>query len=48
MMDSWESFFREKSSRRASAAAAQSIFRWSAASLALLLLVAGVLRAIDI
>jgi hypothetical protein len=46
-MDSWESFFRVKSSRRASAATIQPIYRWSAASVGLLLLVTGLLRVID-
>ena len=47
-MDTWESFFREKSSRRAAAAASQPLSRWSAATAGLLLLVMGLLRAIGL
>lgn len=47
-MDTWESFFREKSIRRASAASMRSAACWSIGGLALLGLVTGILTALDL
>ena len=48
MMDTWESFFREKSHRRATASPARAIAGWTLATLALLALVVGVVALIDL
>ena len=48
MDHSWEDFFREKSGRRANAAAIQPVLGWSGAGVGLLLLVVALLRAIDL
>jgi len=42
-MDAWDTFFREKSRRRAKAAAWRSVATWSLGALAFLALVAGLL-----
>jgi hypothetical protein len=46
-MDTWESFFREKSRRRAAAAWLRPILGWLLAALALLALVVGLLALVN-
>jgi hypothetical protein len=46
-LDTWESFFREKSRRRAIRSSVRAVVRWSAAAIAFLCLTIAVLGGID-